>query len=181
MTLLEQFGHIDIYFFDQLLKGRIKPGMRISTPAAEGAETSSTFYAKATTSAPPTSTLMPSSAFAPSPKNSHRHFPIPTSAGEPVETMSFDDASADVVICSTVLHFARDEAHFNAMMDECWRVLKPGGLFFSRLASTIGMENQVRRIAGRRFLSPDGEERYLVDEPLLAATAKRLGGELPIH
>ena len=28
-TLQEQFGQIDIYLFDQLLKGRIVPGMRI--------------------------------------------------------------------------------------------------------------------------------------------------------
>ena len=28
-TLQEQFGQIDIYLFDQLLKGRIAPGMRI--------------------------------------------------------------------------------------------------------------------------------------------------------
>lgn len=28
-TLQEQFGQIDIYLFDQLLKGRISPGMRI--------------------------------------------------------------------------------------------------------------------------------------------------------
>ena len=29
LTLQEQFGQIDIYLFDQLLKGRILPGMRI--------------------------------------------------------------------------------------------------------------------------------------------------------
>ena len=28
-TLQEQFGQIDIYLFDQLLKGRISPGIRI--------------------------------------------------------------------------------------------------------------------------------------------------------
>ena len=28
-TIQEQFGQIDIYLFDQLLKGRISPGMRI--------------------------------------------------------------------------------------------------------------------------------------------------------
>src|ERR1700722_14599631 len=28
-TLAEQFGSIDIYLFDQLLRGRIAPGMRI--------------------------------------------------------------------------------------------------------------------------------------------------------
>ena len=29
MTLAEQFGNIDIYVFDQLLRGRIAPGMRV--------------------------------------------------------------------------------------------------------------------------------------------------------
>ncbi len=29
MTLSEEFGAIDIYLFDQLLRGRIRPGMRI--------------------------------------------------------------------------------------------------------------------------------------------------------
>jgi hypothetical protein len=34
----------------------------------------------------------------------------------------------------------------------------------------------VQRIAGRRFLLPDGSERYLVDEALLAEAANDLGG-----
>jgi ubiquinone/menaquinone biosynthesis C-methylase UbiE len=92
--------------------------------------------------------------------------------------MSFDDSSADVVISNTVLHFARDDAHFEAMLDGSWRVLKPGGLFFSRLGSTIGMESRVKRVEGRRCWSPDGSERYLVDAALLGAHAERLGGEL---
>ena len=29
MTLQDQFGNIDIYVFDQLLRGRIAPGMRV--------------------------------------------------------------------------------------------------------------------------------------------------------
>ena len=64
------------------------------------------------------------------------------------------------------------------MLRGTWRVLKPGGLFFCRLASTIGMESQFKPVQGRRFLSPDGAERYLVDEALLAAMAKRIGGDL---
>jgi SAM-dependent methyltransferase len=95
-----------------------------------------------------------------------------------VEDMPFEAASADVVISNTVLHFARDDAHFEAMLDGTWRVLKPGGLFFSRLGSAIGMESQVKQIAGRRYWSPDGSERYLVDAALLAAQAERIGGEL---
>ena len=40
------------------------------------------------------------------------------------------------------------------------------------------MESQVEHIQGRRYRSPDGSERYLVDEALLGSTAERLGGEL---
>ena len=93
--------------------------------------------------------------------------------------MSFPDAFADVVLSSAVLHFARDDEHFRAMLHGSWRVLKPGGLFFCRLASTIGMEDRMRRIDGRRFLLPDGSERYLVDEALLMQLTDELGG--PSH
>ena len=49
---------------------------------------------------------------------------------------------------------------------------------FCRLASSIGMERQIQRIAGRRFLLPDGSERYLVDEALLSTRTATLGGQL---
>ena len=77
--------------------------------------------------------------------------------------MSFADDFADFVISSAVLHFARDERQFTDMLHGMWRVLKPGGILFCRLASSIGIEDQIQRIAGRRFLLPDGSERYLVD------------------
>ena len=96
---------------------------------------------------------------------------------EPVEGMTFPAACADVVISNTVLHFAQDDAHFERMLTGCWRVLKPGGLFFSRLGSTIGVEKMIQHIAGRRYKSPDGSERYLVDEALLAAHTQHIGGE----
>lgn len=97
---------------------------------------------------------------------------------EPLERMSFPDNLADVVLSSAVLHFARDDDHFDAMLRGTWRVLKPNGLFFCRLASSIGMENQVRQIKGRRFRLPDGSERYLVDEALLVSLTDELGGRL---
>jgi hypothetical protein len=64
------------------------------------------------------------------------------------------------------------------MLHGTWRILKQGGLLFCRLASSIGIENQVTPIAGRRHLLPDGSERYLVDEALLCALTKELGGRL---
>jgi tellurite methyltransferase len=177
-TIQEQFGQIDIYLFDQLLKGRISPGMRILDAGCgdgrnlvyflrEGYEV----YASDSDAAAVDSVRALARAVAPGlPESNFRV--------EFVENMSFDDACADVVISNTVLHFARDDAHFESMLHGSWRVLKPGGLFFCRFGSSIGMETQVERIQGRRYRSPDGAERYLVDEALLESTAERLGGAL---
>jgi ubiquinone/menaquinone biosynthesis C-methylase UbiE len=96
----------------------------------------------------------------------------------PLEALTFPDGMFDVAIYSAVLHFARDDAHFDAMVREAWRVVRPGGMLFARLASTIGIESQVRRIEGRRFSLPDGSERYLVDEALLMSLMVTLGGQL---
>jgi len=92
--------------------------------------------------------------------------------------MSFPDHFADFVISSAVLHFARNDDQFRDMLHGTWRVVKPGGLLFCRLASSIGIENQIQRIAGRRFLLPDGSERYLVDEAILTQAANDLGGRM---
>ena len=91
--------------------------------------------------------------------------------------MSWEDGSFDVVLSSAVLHFARSEAQWHAMMNEMWRVLKPGGIFFARLASSIGIESQVELIEGRRYHSPDGGNRFLVDEAMLLEVTAALGGE----
>lgn len=97
---------------------------------------------------------------------------------ELLERMSFPDEFADVVLSSAVLHFARDDGHFAAMLNGTWRTLKPGGLLFCRLASSIGMETRVKRLTGRRFRLPDGSDRYLADEALLLRLTEELGGQL---
>ena len=68
---------------------------------------------------------------------------------EPLEQLSFPERWASVVISSAVLHFARDDAQFEAMLAGSWRVLASGGMFFCRLASTIGIESQVERARQR--------------------------------
>lgn len=177
-TLQEQFGQIDIYLFDQLLKGRISPGMRI-LDAGCGSGRNIVYFLRegyevyAADSDAQAVDSVRSLARMLAPALPESNFRV-----EAVERMSFDDACADVVISNTVLHFARDDAHFESLLLGSWRVLKPGGLFFSRLGSTIGMESQVKHIQGRRYKSPDGSERYLVDEALLASFTERLGCEL---
>ena len=95
-----------------------------------------------------------------------------------LEKMSFPDAVAGFVISSAILHFAEDDEHFRAMLAGTWRTLQPGGILFCRLASSIGIEQRIRHLHGRRFALPDGSERYLVDEPLLMELTASLGGGL---
>ena len=179
LTLQEEFGQIDIYLFDQLLKGRIAPGMRVLDAGCGGGrnllyllrEGYEVFAADADAGAVEhvremAGRLRPELL----PGLPEGNFRV-----EPVEAMSFEDASMDVAMASAVLHFARDDAHFEQMLMGIWRKLKPGGLFFARLASTIGMEGRVKKLGGRRFLLPDGSERFLVDEALLMEWTGRLG------
>jgi tellurite methyltransferase len=97
-------------------------------------------------------------------------------AGE-IDRLPWGDGSMDAVLCSAVLHFAADEAHFGRMVREMWRVLAPQGLFFARLASNIGLEERIGA-AGRRVRLPDGSDRFVVDEAMLLEWTRRLGGKL---
>ena len=176
--LIQQFGEIDIYLFDQLLRGRIAPGMRVLDAGCGSGRNLIYLFREgyevfATDSDPRAVAVVQRLAASLAPALTADNFRV-----GPIEAMSFPDSFADVVLSSAVLHFARGDDHFGAMLRGTWRVLKPGGLFFCRLASSIGIEHQLKRLAGRRFLLPDGSERYLADEALLVGLTKELGGEL---
>ena len=177
-VLREHFGDIDIYLFDQLLRGRIAPGMRIVDVGCGSGRNLMyllrTGYDVRGVDADP-------AAIAAVRQLAQRlapHLPLDHFRVEPIERMSFDAGIADVVISSAVLHFARDDEHFRAMLDGSWRLLRPGGLFFCRLASSIGIEQQIHRTSGRRHQLPDGSERYLVDAPFIDALTREIGGEM---
>lgn len=167
MNLQRQFGNIDIYLFDQILRGRITPGMKILDAGCGYGRNLIYFmnegYEVFGVDQDPMAVAT---------------LPIGSFRVEAIENMSFADSFADVVIGNAVLHFARDDEHFLAMLRGMWRVLKPGGIFFCRLASSIGIEDQVKPLNGRRHLLPDGSERYLVDEPHLMSMTQQLGGSL---
>lgn len=139
MSLREQFGQIDIYLFDQILRGNIARSMRVLDAGCgdgrnlvymlrEGFEV---FALDANPDAVRRVSQLSESLKTGLPAENFR-------VGS-VERMPFPDKFADVVICSAVLHFAKDERHFRAMSTELWRVLRPGGILFSRLGSRIGM------------------------------------------
>jgi SAM-dependent methyltransferase len=176
--LAVQFGAIDIYLFDQLLRGRLIPGMRVVDAGCGSGRnlvyllrTGYEVFGVDADDEAIESVRMLAASLAP-------QWPGANFRVEAVERMSFPDDFADVVLSSAVLHFSRDDRQFEAMVGEMWRILKPGGMLFCRLASAIGMEARVRQTAGRRFLLPDGSERYLVDEEMLVELTRRLGGTL---
>jgi tellurite methyltransferase len=176
VSLQDQFGQIDIYVFDQILRGNLTPGMCIVDAGcgygrnlvyllrqgaqifavdqnAEGIDHVRRLSASLNTGLPP------------------ENFQV-----APVERMPFPSAIADAVLCSAVLHFASDEDHFRAMLSELWRVLKPGGLLFVRLGSRIGMD--FPRLQGNLFQMPDGSKWFLVDEEMLLDLTDELNAVL---
>src|SRR6201981_2861495 len=116
-SLQQQLGPIDIYFFYQILHSNIIPGMRVLDAGCgvgrnlvyllrEGYEV----FGSDQNPEAIAQTRALVAALAPHP------LPAETSRVEPTDPPSPPDDAFDVVICSAVLHFARDDAHFNAML-----------------------------------------------------------------
>ena len=172
MNLQEQFGQIDIYVFDQILRGNIEPGMTVLDAGCG--------YGRNLVHLLRSGCQVFALDQDPQAVDHVRRLSESLQTGLPaenfqagsIENMPFPDAIADVVLCNAVLHFARDDRHFRAMLAELWRVLKPGGMLFCRLGSRIGMDFQLLR--GNIFLIPDGSEWFLVDEPMLLSLTKEL-------
>ena len=175
-SIQEQFGQIDIYVFDQILRGNIAPGMRVLDAGCgygrnlvhllrEGCQVfavdlDSDSVAHVRQLSASLGTGLPDSNF---------------QVGS-IEQMPFPDAFADVVMCTSVLHFARDEDHFHAMLAELWRVLRPGGVLFCRLGSNIGMEFE--QLPGGLSVIGDGSVWFLVNEDMLMELTQTLNGVL---
>jgi SAM-dependent methyltransferase len=176
LSVQEQFGQIDIYVFDQILRGNIVPGMRVLDAGCgygrnlvhlmrEGCEVFAI-------------DLDPGGVDHVRELSASLGTGLPAGNFQvgPIEHMPFADGFADVVICSSVLHFARDDEHFQSMLAELWRVLKPGGMLFCRLGSRIGMDFE--SAGGNRFIVGDGSTWYLVDEEMLMNLVEELNAVL---
>lgn len=176
MNVQEQFGQIDIYVFDQILRGNIAPGMRVLDAGCgygrnlvhllrEGCEV----FAVDANAEGVAHVRARAAELAP-------ELPASNFRVGPIEEMAFVDGFADVVICNSVLHFARDEAHFLAMVEELWRVVRPGGMLFCRLGSRIGMEFE--QLRENVFRIRDGSEWFLVDEAMLLQMTEQMNAVL---
>ncbi|WP_241654264.1 class I SAM-dependent methyltransferase [Granulicella sibirica] len=176
MNVQEQFGQIDIYVFDQILRENLSPDMRILDAGCgygrnlvyllrEGAEV---FAIDADQNGVEHVKNLADSLETGLPASNFRVAPI--------ERLPFPEAHFDAVLCNSVLHFARDMHHFRAMLAELWRVLRPGGLLFCRLGSRIGMN--FKEIRENIYLIADNSEWFLVDESMLLAFTEELNAVL---
>ena len=175
-NIQDLFGQIDIYVFDQILRGNITPGARIVDAGCGSGrnlvyllrEGAAIFAVDANQRAVEHVRRLSRSL-----KTGLRDENFQVSA---VEKMPFPNGFADVVICSSVLHFARNEEHFQSMVAELWRVLRPGGLLFARLGSRIGMD--FVPVGDGLYAMPDGQNWYLVDEQKLMSLTANLKATL---
>jgi len=176
LSIQEQFGQIDIYVFDQILRGNIAPGMRVLDAGCGYGrnlvhllrERCEIFALDGDSDGVEHVRQLSASLGSGLPAE---NFQVGA-----IERMPFPDGFADVVICNSVLHFARDERHFRAMLADLWRVLKPGGMLFCRLGSRIGMDFE--RVRGGLFIIGDGSEWFLVDEEMLLSLTEEMNGVL---
>jgi tellurite methyltransferase len=176
LSIQEQFGQIDIYVFDQILRGNITSDLRVLDAGCgygrnlvhllrEGCEI---FALDADPDAVEHVRQLSASLMT--------RLPVENFQVGSIEAMPFPDGFVDVVICNSVLHFSRDDRHFRNMLAELWRVLRPGGMLFCRLGSRIGMDFE--RLRDNLFVVGDGSEWYLVDEEMLLELTEEMNGVL---
>lgn len=179
MNELQQlYGNIDIYLFDQLLKGKFDHCRTILDAGCGGGRNLTYFLRNGykvygVDPNPEAVAAVKSLSASLAPENSLDQFVLAAA-----ENIPFGDELFDLVISSAVLHFAKDEQHFSSMLKGMWRVLKPGGYIFIRLASDIGIEHLVQPLGNRRYLLPDGSERFLVNMQLLLSCTQQLQAQL---
>ena len=177
-NLQQLYGNIDIYLFDQLLKGRYDDCRKVLDVGCGGGRNLFWFLQNAhevygVDPNPNAIQAVKDLSGTLAPANAAENFMIGTA-----ENLPFANRSFDLVISSAVLHFAQNHDHFDAMLRSMWRVLRHGGYLFARLASDIGIEPLVKHLGNGRYLLPDGSERYLVNEEKLMAYTTELGGYL---
>lgn len=176
--LRELLGGVDIYLLDQLMKGRLAPGSRLLDAGCGGGRNLEPFLrcdydvygVDASARAVRQTARLADEVGA--------ERPAGWVSRQSVDALGFADGAFDTVVCCAVLHFASDGAHWRRLVDELWRVLAPKGLFFARLASSIGVEDLVEPLGDGQFRLADGTTRFLVDRETLVDTSERLGGTL---
>lgn len=177
-NLQELYGNIDIYLFDQLLKGTYTGCGRILDAGCGNGRNihfflNQGFEVFGVDRDPQAVAYVQQLSIELSQGSATDHFMVAE-----VDQLPFEDGYFDLVISSAVLHFAENLEHFEAMLNSMWRVLNKDGHFFCRLASDIGIESSLQFVGNGRYILPDASERFLVNQEMLLRLTRKLGATL---
>ena len=162
-------GNTDIYLLDQIMKGRYTPPASVLDAGAGGGRNLHWFVQQGfkvfgTDQNPEAIEAL---------KQNYPGVPESRFWVAQVESMPFPEAHFHHIISCAVLHFAESHQHFEQMFGELIRVLKPGGSLFIRVATDVGLTQQIVPLGQGRFQLPDGTDRYLLTRPMLETQMQR--------
>ena len=123
-------GQTDIYLVDQIMKDRYKPGDIILDAGCGGGRNMYWFLQNGFTIKGIDNSRVAIEELKDKYRDLSDNFKVAA-----VESSGFSDNHFNHIICSAVLHFAKNTVHFNSMLLEMLRILKPGGTLFIRMTS----------------------------------------------
>ena len=135
--LNKEVGNIDLYLLDQILKNRFKKNMKI-LDAGCGEGRNSHFFVKNGYNIygidnDSNAIRMAKMIFRSINSEISENF-----LQSELSLTPFTDNFFDAVICCSVLHFSRDTIHFEEIIQEIGRILKPQGTLLIRMSDRKG-------------------------------------------
>ncbi len=158
-------GQTDIYLIDQIMKGRYKTADTILDAGCGNGRNMYWFLHNGFN----INGIDISEVTIAQLKSSYPALPEGNLVISSLENIPFASNYFNHIICSAVLHFAKNTGHFNLMLAEMVRILKPGGSLFIRMTTDIGIEDKVQLMTDGVYAIPDGSTRFLLTRQLLAA------------
>ncbi|MCF6227733.1 MAG: class I SAM-dependent methyltransferase [Planctomycetes bacterium] len=94
-------------------------------------------------------------------------------------TLPFADDFFDGIICNALLHMLNTREEIDQVISETWRVLKPGGIWFARLATDLSMQSLIEKQPDGRHRMPSTEwDIHLTSLDEMLGWTEKLGGKL---
>ncbi|QSE97978.1 class I SAM-dependent methyltransferase [Fulvivirga lutea] len=149
--LNKQFGNIDIYLLDQILKGRFENCSNL-LDAGCGEGRNLTYFENRGLNIYGCDTNLMAIKMA---RMSHKNIPSENLLNSSIEDLELPEQYFDAIICTAVMHFAKDEKHFHQMLDKLVLLLKNEGILFIRMATDVGIQS--KQSNGFTYLLPESD------------------------
>jgi SAM-dependent methyltransferase len=163
-----ELGNIDLFLLDQILKGRIRPDMKV-LDAGCGEGRNLVYFLRngydvyALDKNPSAIQMVRMQARALKSELS----PVNHFLKGDLTFLPFKKKYFQIVICSSVLHFADNRDVFEKMVNELLRVLGNDGVLLIKMDSILGIDDEVNSLRDGVYLTSDGSQRFLLNKEIL--------------